>query len=136
MAKPCPHEAVITKWQTWCRHCGALAVGDVWVSLPAERLRDLEAKFDCWRLVVTAAQEFAKTHAAWLEQVKLGPVSPTDEVVHRQAAATATLLLYVRDLDAKDAWAWICGCGEPTALTRCRTCGMDRPPRPEETADG
>lgn len=104
-----------------------------------ERLVELENEQSRWRLVITAAQEFTRTQAAWREQVGRGePV--TDDVAHRRAAATATLLLYVRDLDAKDAWAWTCACGQPTALTRCATCGMDRPPRPEarleETTDG
>lgn len=103
MAKPCPHEAVSTRWQTWCRHCGALAVGDVWVSLPTERLRELQATLDRWRPVITAAQEFAAARAAWREQVERGElVGPTDAITHRQAAATATLLLYVRDLDAEE----------------------------------
>lgn len=108
MGEPCPHEA-----------------------LPTDRLRELEADRHRWRNVVTAAQEFARTQAAWREQAERG-LKPDDEVTHHRAAAMATLLLYVRDLESRDAWVWTCGCGDQTALTSCANCGMERPPPPEK----
>jgi hypothetical protein len=51
--------------------------------------------------VVEAAREFAAANDAWIAQMKLGePVDlKNDEVLHRRAAATATLCHYVRVLD-------------------------------------
>jgi hypothetical protein len=59
-----------------------------------------------------------------------------DAVREGNAAVDAMKKMFGIDVDqqevTQEAWVWICGCREQKALTHCRKCGMDRPPRDEK----
>jgi hypothetical protein len=59
------------------------------------------AELEAGRPVVDAAQEFAAAQTAWRKKLESGQaLQPTDDLRHRLAAATATLLHEVRHLNA------------------------------------